>query len=265
MKKLLIKGGYLFLVLFLAIGVMAAPVLAKDGNASATEETVDLDEYLDKFANEEVEIIEEEEGTFTVRNASSGDIVFTAEVTTDQMYVTAKALNVRTIPTIDSTRYNLIYEGTEVWRIGKSDCGWDIIDINDRQYFVWSEYLSFDRPERPIVLEEFNEEEVNDDEEEITTYSESLYSPSEFQYQGVIYWGGWRWTWYSERVLPGGGLNIPGRWTDDLGYVRDENGYICLASSTLSKGTVVDTPFGSQGKVYDSGCAGDTLDVYVNW
>lgn len=92
------------------------------------------------------------------------------------------------------------------------------------------------------------------------------YSPEYFRRMGVIWWGNWRWTWYSERVLPGGGLRIPGRYTDSLGYVRDEDGYICLASDVLSEGTVIDTPFGSSGKVYDCGCGNDyTVDVYVGW
>ena len=98
------------------------------------------------------------------------------------------------------------------------------------------------------------------------SYSGSAaYSPSDLQFSGVLYWGGWRWTWYSERILPGYGLSIPGRHTDGDGFVCDGDGYICLASSSLSKGTVVDTPFGRAGKVYDCGCASDVLDVYVNW
>ena len=54
--------------------------------------------------------------------------------------------------------------------------------------------------------------------------------------------------------------------TDYNGYVCDENDYICLASDFLPKGTVVSTPFGKAGKVYDCGCGDNiTLDVYVNW
>lgn len=95
--------------------------------------------------------------------------------------------------------------------------------------------------------------------------SEKIYSASTFKRDGVLHWGGWRWTWYSERVLPGGGLNIPGRHADGDGYICDENNYICVASSTLRKGTVIDTPLGKKGKVYDSGCASDIIDVYVSW
>ena len=42
----------------------------------------------------------------------------------------------------------------------------------------------------------------------------SLYSASEFMNTGVIHWNGWKWTWYSEKVLAGEGLNIPNRHTD---------------------------------------------------
>jgi len=95
--------------------------------------------------------------------------------------------------------------------------------------------------------------------------SSGEYGSSYFRKMGVINWNGWRWTWYSQRVLPGGGLNIPGRHVDDQGYVCDGSNRICLASSDLSYGTVVSTPFGKDGCVYDSGCSHGTLDVYVDW
>lgn len=95
--------------------------------------------------------------------------------------------------------------------------------------------------------------------------SEFLYTAAEFEYHGVIYYENWKWTWYSQKVLPGGGLDIPGRHVDSNGYVCDENGYICLASGSLSKGTVINTPFGKKGKIYDCGCAANVLDVYTNF
>lgn len=102
-------------------------------------------------------------------------------------------------------------------------------------------------------------------EEENYNKIETYYNPTDLQYSGVLYWGGYKWTWYSERILPGYGLNIPYRHTDGDGFVCDGDGYICLASSDLSKGTVVSTPFGKMGKIYDCGCASGVLDVYVNW
>lgn len=96
---------------------------------------------------------------------------------------------------------------------------------------------------------------VYDDNEYIT--------PEYFKRMGEIYADGYRYTWYSEKVLPGRGLNIPGRYSDG-NYVRDENDYIVLASIDLPEGTVMETPFG-WGKVYDVCPTSGTIDVYVSW
>ena len=59
-------------------------------------------------------------------------------------------------------------------------------------------------------------------------------------------------------------MKIPGRHVDDRGLVCDGDGYICVASSDYKKGTIVETSLGT-GKVYDSGCASGTIDIYTNW
>lgn len=82
--------------------------------------------------------------------------------------------------------------------------------------------------------------------------------------KGVVYFNGHRETYYSQKVLPGGGLNIPGRHVASDGTIRDKDGYICVASSDLAWGTLVETSLG-MGKVYDSGCASGTIDIYTNW
>ena len=82
--------------------------------------------------------------------------------------------------------------------------------------------------------------------------------------KGVVYYNGHRETWYSQKVLPGGGLKIPGRHVDSRGLVCDGDGYICVASSDLAKGTIVETSLGT-GKVYDCGCASGTIDIYCDW
>mgnify|MGYP003302938409 CR=1 FL=1 len=84
--------------------------------------------------------------------------------------------------------------------------------------------------------------------------------------RGAIYFNGHRETYYSEKVLPGNGLQIPGRHVADDGTIRDENGYICVAADPgfLARGTVLITSLGP-AKVYDSGCAYGTVDIYVNW
>lgn len=81
---------------------------------------------------------------------------------------------------------------------------------------------------------------------------------------GVNYYNGRKETWYSQRVLPGGGLDIPGRHVAEDGTIRDEDGYICVAASDLEYGSTVETSLGT-GKVYDTGCAAGTTDIYVDW
>lgn len=98
---------------------------------------------------------------------------------------------------------------------------------------------------------------------EATGNEGATYTLSEFKFMGVIYQNGFRYTYYSESVLPGGGLSIPGRHHEN-GFVCDGDGYICVASNDLSYGSVVPVPFaGYMGKVYDCGCASGTIDIYV--
>lgn len=91
-------------------------------------------------------------------------------------------------------------------------------------------------------------------------------SAEEFKFMGVVEEDGVRYTWYSQNVLPGGGLdelNANGRHVEG-GFVVDGDGYIAVASSDYEKGAIVDTPFG-EAKVYDTGCASGTVDVYTNF
>lgn len=85
-------------------------------------------------------------------------------------------------------------------------------------------------------------------------------------FKGVVYYNGHRETYYSQRVLPGNGLNIPGRHVADDGTIRDGDGYICVAANSayMKKGTTLMTSLGP-AKVYDCGCAYGTIDIYVNW
>lgn len=81
---------------------------------------------------------------------------------------------------------------------------------------------------------------------------------------GVTFYNGHRESWYSEKVLPGNGLSIPGRHVADDGTIRDENGYICVASRDYDKGTILMVTLGP-AKVYDYCDIRGTVDVYVNW
>jgi len=83
---------------------------------------------------------------------------------------------------------------------------------------------------------------------------------------GVVYFMGHRETWYSIHE-PGQTVTareIPGKHIAEDGTIRDEDGYICVASSDLPYYTIVMTSVGI-GKVYDCGCSHGTIDVYTDW
>jgi len=92
--------------------------------------------------------------------------------------------------------------------------------------------------------------------------TENPISPS----RGSVYYDDHKETYYSQNVLPGEALDIPGRHVAFDGTIRDKDGYICLAADYAFKdyGEVVPTSLG-WGKVYDTGCAYGTIDLYVDW
>ena len=96
--------------------------------------------------------------------------------------------------------------------------------------------------------------------------SSAIYSLNDLIFHGRINWSGMQYTFYSQSVLPGYGLNIPGRHVSAAGFVCDADGYIVLASDYYARGTVINTPFGVPGRVYDAFGTGQPawrFDVYI--
>lgn len=110
--------------------------------------------------------------------------------------------------------------------------------------------------------ETYYEEEYDEKTEEASYNTEGSYTLSDLQYHGVINWQGNRYTYYSQQVLPGGGLDIPGRHVNAGGFVSDGDGYIVLANDVLDRGTIVSTPFGYYGKIYDRFGTGKPVNHY---
>ena len=162
------------------------------------------------------------------------------------MYTTVK-LHIRAAADINSEIIDTTNINEELMTIDGSDDGeWTKIKLNDNYYFVASKFLSnekveikIEKPEQKISNRNSNNNRSNNNVGVLT------------KSKGVNYFNGHRETWYSQRVLPGGGLKIPGRHVDERGLICDENGYICVASSDYSWGTIVETSLGT-GRVYDS-------------
>lgn len=102
-------------------------------------------------------------------------------------------------------------------------------------------------------------EKVVEESEPVVTNTSS----SSFKSDGVWYDGTYRYTWYSSNAAYH--YRTP-EWTAGSdGIYRDSEGYVVVASSDHPIGTVISsTPFGA-AKVYDTGCASGTLDVYTNF
>lgn len=214
--------------------------------AAAEELTREVnDEYKSCYEQDVHMNITEEEQYFEVYS-DGRTIRWEAQKVDDAVYAETDCYIRKESPNIESTDEKLIPQGTEVHRVGLSPNGWDLVELDREIYFVWYSCLTEDAP---------------------ASYNtwEPAYDASKFQSMGVINWNGYRWTYYSQRVLPGGGLKIPGRHVGAYGFVCDENEYIVLASTTVAYGTVVETPFGMYGKVYDSGCAYGVMDCYCDW
>jgi len=146
--------------------------------------------------------------------------------------------------TIDVDNAQSIKFNTQV-QLLKSGKKQSVIEYNGQQYEVRTEYLS-------------KKKAVN------------KWKGKSFKKRGRGRWNKCSWTWYSQRVLPGRGLKIPGRHVDKKrGFVLDRDGYICLASGRKNKKkkVIVPTPFGRYGKVYDTNGRNNNkwFDVYVNW
>lgn len=133
-------------------------------------------------------------------------------------------------------------------------------------YYVYKRYngmLNLSKTKNsPGSWVNIDEKSSNISKNNTSSSSPMKYSLNHLQYHGVIRWSGKKFTYYSQRVLPGNGLNIPGRHVNEAGYVADKDGYIVLANSA-PKGTIIDTPFGYKGKVYDRGTYGNHFDVYT--
>lgn len=214
--------------------------------AAEKEPTREVDDEYQTCYERDVNMnIDEEENYFEVYS-DGRTIRWEAQKVDDAVYAGCDCYIRKHSPNIESTDETLIAKGTEVHRVGLSPNGWDLVELDQEIYFIWYSCLTEDKPTTG------------------TTWT-AAYDATNFKSAGVISWGGYRWTWYSQRVLPGGGLKIPGRHVGDYGFIYDENEYICLASTSVAYGTVVETPFGRYGKVYDSGCAKGVMDCYCDW
>lgn len=165
-------------------------------------------------------------------------------------------LNIRQEPNINSQIIDTVKINTELQIVDNSESnGWVKVKIDDEYYYVANKYLSNEKVKINTTKSNSNTTKTYNSQNNTGVLTKS---------KGVNYFNGHKETWYSQRVLPGGGLKIPGRHVNAQGLVCDGDGYICVASSDYPKGTIVETSLGT-GKVYDCGCASGIIDIYTDW
>ena len=189
-------------------------------------------------------------------------------------YTTA-GVNIRAEASLQAKIIKTVPINTKL-QVVDSEAEWVEVIEEENIYYIYNKYLSNKKTditvssrgnvERTITTTKSNNNKSNNNNNNnnnIKTKGSSSSNPLT-RNKGVVYYNGHRETWYSQKILPGGGLKIPGRHVDSRGLVCDGDGYICVASSDLAKGTIVETSLGT-GKVYDCGCASGTIDIYTNW
>jgi len=83
---------------------------------------------------------------------------------------------------------------------------------------------------------------------------------------GLIYFRGHVEVWYSvkEKIGYTTKQSIPGKHVADDGTIRDEDGFVCVASSYLPFGYTLMTSMGP-GKVYDDWGTHKSIAIYTDW
>lgn len=170
----------------------------------------------------------------------------------------------------------------EAVEAGKLDMEGNPIDGDKAIVTKLREYVQKKRDEAAAIASESQQGDVSDwvYAEDEYPYQNEYIGPvrsyddrgTGFASSGVINNENGKFTWYSQRDMPGGGLtelNENGRTVNDQGFVVDGDGYIAVALpdqevGNYEKGDVVDTPFGP-GKVYDRNLGGTSWDIYTDY
>lgn len=259
-KKILI----IIIIIILAIGGTAIPAIAPNTtvNNIVGDNNIEIVQQVDTQTNENaledvVIASKEKEQEEEVSQPEEKKNIVTKYTTT--------GVNIRAEASLQAKIIKTVPINTKL-QVVDSEAEWVEVIEEENTYYIYSKYLS-NKKTNITVSSRGNVERrtttTTKSNNNIKTKGSSSSNPLT-RSKGVVYYNGHRETWYSQKVLPGGGLKIPGRHVDGRGLVCDGDGYICVASSDLAKGTIVETSLGT-GKVYDCGCASGTIDIYTNW
>ena len=210
-----------------------------------------------------VEIVQQENinTNIPIENQIEEQVEYAVNIPISVVKYTTTGVNLREKPNLDSKIIRVLPINTKI-NVIESESEWLEVKEEEHTYYIYSKYVS--NKKTKIKQSEVTSRSEDSIRKNTTTTKGTVSSNPLTKSKGVVYFNGHKETWYSQKVLPGGGLKIPGRHVNSRGLVCDEDGYICVASSDYKKGTIVETSLGT-GKVYDSGCAKNTIDIYCDW
>lgn len=247
-----VKWKIIIIILVIALAIAGC-------NLPATQPTENKNEIVENV----IEIVQQENinTNIPIENQIEEQVEYAINIPIPVTKYTTTGVNLREKPSLDSKIIRVLPINTEV-NIIESESEWLEVKENENTYYIYAKYISNEKTKiEPSKVTSRSGDSVR---KNTTTTKGKVSSNPLTKSKGVVYFNGHKETWYSQKVLPGGGLKIPGRHVDSRGLVCDGDGYICVASSDYKKGTIVETSLGT-GKVYDSGCSSGTIDIYCDW
>lgn len=156
---------------------------------------------------------------------------------------------------------DVFYEGEEKAKDSEENLKKPLLSGEEKSHAEGNQEALTDDPFALLAEIRKNEENFSETPSKALA-PQSLYTLAHLKQKGVIIWNGYRFTYYSQSVLPGNKLNIPGRHVNEAGFVADGSGNIVIAYGGR-RGEVIPTPFGYWGKIYDYCETPGTYDCYV--
>lgn len=156
LKTLLATGLTILTMATMTLSAEAASTNISSSNAISIE-------TLDKMESESLKTIFTEKEIVLYNDDQQADLIcvtdgddnllFTAFPVAEHVYTTT-FVNVRNLPNIKSKPEGLLAPNSKILRVGRGSAGWDVIQINKVNYFIWSEYLTLEKPSEVIDVYE---------------------------------------------------------------------------------------------------------------
>lgn len=218
------------------INIIGVAALTLMFSIPAFAEEVD---YKDCYSNTDISIDDSKEDQYIILDKKNQQS-FILDKTDEVMYVSAgRGLNIRSVPTTDSTPISSFIYGEDVKVIGSkaenSNNEWVLIEYDNDYAFVWSEYLTEDAPVMNPSI----------------SYYDEIYSSSSSSSNNMTYLGNYMCTAYEWAGSPCANGNYP------------TEGYT-VACNSLPFGTQIYIDGYGYYVVEDCGGGGDQwIDIYM--